>query len=78
MFLDKSGVNTDLTRLYGWVPSFQRAVDHASLEYAADNDRSLFHLPGWGESIYNLPGRNNRRTFCPVFERDVTSNPSAG
>lgn len=28
VFLDESGVNTDLTRLYGRAPSSQRAVDH--------------------------------------------------
>lgn len=31
VFLDESGVNTDLTRLYGRAPSSQRAVDHAPL-----------------------------------------------
>ena len=31
VFLDESGVNTDLTRLYGRVSSSQRAVDHAPL-----------------------------------------------
>lgn len=31
VFLDESGVNTDLTRLYGRAPSSQRAVDHALL-----------------------------------------------
>ena len=31
VFLDESGVNTNLTRLYGRVLSSQRAVDHASL-----------------------------------------------
>lgn len=31
MFLDESGVNTNLTRLYGRAPSSQRAVDHAPL-----------------------------------------------
>ena len=29
VFLDESGVNTDLTRLYGHAPSSQRAVNHA-------------------------------------------------
>ena len=28
VFLDESGVNTDLTRLYGRAPSSQKAVDH--------------------------------------------------
>jgi len=32
-----------------------------------------FYSLGWGISIYNLPGRNDRRTFCPVFEGDFTS-----
>ena len=31
VFLDESGVTTDLTRLYGRAPSSQRAVDHAPL-----------------------------------------------
>ena len=31
VFLDESGVNTDLTRLYGRAPSSQRAADHAPL-----------------------------------------------
>ena len=31
VFLDESGVNTDLTRLYGRALSSQRAVDHAPL-----------------------------------------------
>lgn len=31
VFLDESGVNTDLTRLYGRAPSSPRAVDHAPL-----------------------------------------------
>ena len=31
VFLDESGVNTDLTRLYGRAPSSQRAVDHTLL-----------------------------------------------
>ena len=31
VFLDESGVNTDLTRLYGRAPSSQRAVDRAPL-----------------------------------------------
>ena len=31
VFLDESGVNTNLTRLYGRAPSSQRAVDHAPL-----------------------------------------------
>ena len=31
VFLDESGVNTDMTRLYGRAPSSQRAVDHAPL-----------------------------------------------
>jgi hypothetical protein len=31
VFLDESGVNTDLTRLYRRAPSSQRAVDHAPL-----------------------------------------------
>ena len=31
VFLDESGVNTDLTRLYGRAPSSQRAVDHTPL-----------------------------------------------
>ena len=31
VFLDESGANTDLTRLYGRAPSSQRAVDHAPL-----------------------------------------------
>ncbi|WP_297871957.1 transposase [uncultured Oscillibacter sp.] len=31
VFLDESGVNTDLTRLYGRAPSSRRAVDHAPL-----------------------------------------------
>ena len=31
VFLDESGVNTDLTRLYGRAPSSQRAVDYAPL-----------------------------------------------
>ena len=31
VFLDESGVNTDLTRLYGRAPSSERAVDHAPL-----------------------------------------------
>lgn len=31
MFLDESGINTDLTRLYGRAPSSQRAVDHVPL-----------------------------------------------
>ena len=29
------------------------------------------------ECPHNLPGRNDRRTFCPIFERDFTSDPSA-
>lgn len=28
VFLDESGVNTDLTRLYGRAPSCQRVTDH--------------------------------------------------
>ena len=31
VFLDESGVNTNLTRLYGRAPSSQRAVDHVPL-----------------------------------------------
>ncbi len=31
VFLDESGVNTNLTRLYGRAPSSRRAVDHAPL-----------------------------------------------
>lgn len=31
VFLDESGVNTDLTRRYGRAPSTQRAVDHTPL-----------------------------------------------
>ena len=31
VFLDESGGNADLTRLYGRAPSSQRAVDHAPL-----------------------------------------------
>ena len=31
VFLDESGVNTDLTRLYRRAPSSQRAVDHVPL-----------------------------------------------
>lgn len=31
VFLDESGVNTDMTRLYGRAPSSQRAIDHAPL-----------------------------------------------
>ncbi len=31
VFLDESGLNTDLTRLYGRAPSSQRVVDHAPL-----------------------------------------------
>ena len=31
VFLDESGVNIDLTRLYGRAPSSQRAVEHAPL-----------------------------------------------
>jgi len=31
VFLDESGINTDMTRLYGRAPSGQRAVDHAPL-----------------------------------------------
>lgn len=31
VFLDKSGVNTNLTRLYGRAPSSQRTVDHSPL-----------------------------------------------
>ncbi len=31
VFLDESGVNTDLTRLYGRAPSSQRVADHAPL-----------------------------------------------
>jgi len=31
VFLDESGVNTDLTRLYGRAPSSQRAIDHTPL-----------------------------------------------
>lgn len=31
VFLDESGVNTDMTRLYGGAASSQRAVDHAPL-----------------------------------------------
>ena len=31
VFLDESGVNTDLTRLHGRAPSSQRAVDHTLL-----------------------------------------------
>ncbi len=31
VFLDESGVNTDLTRLYGRAPSCQRVTDHAPL-----------------------------------------------
>lgn len=31
VFLDESGVNTDLTRLYGRAPSSQRAVEHIPL-----------------------------------------------
>ncbi len=77
VFLDESGVNTNLTRLYGRAPSSPKAVDHAPLEYTADNDRSFLRSSGWGESIYNLPGRNDRRMFCPVLERDFTSGPSA-
>ena len=43
VFLDESGVNTDMTRLYGRAPSSQRAVDHTPLEYATDNDGSFFY-----------------------------------
>ena len=31
VFLDESGVNTDMTRLYGRAPSSQRVVDHTPL-----------------------------------------------
>ncbi len=31
VFLDESGVNTDMTRAYGRAPSSQRVVDHAPL-----------------------------------------------
>ncbi len=31
VFLDESGINTDLTRLYGRAPSSQRVVDHTPL-----------------------------------------------
>jgi len=31
VFLDESGINIDLTRLYGWAPSSQRVADHAPL-----------------------------------------------
>lgn len=31
VFLDESGINTNTTRLYGWVPSSQRTVDHTPL-----------------------------------------------
>lgn len=31
VFLDESGVNTDMTCHYGWTPSSQRSVDHAPL-----------------------------------------------
>ena len=64
---------------YFWTGALiPKSIGPCPLEYAADNGRSFFHSPGWGESIYNLPGRNNRRTFCPVFERDFTSDPPAG
>jgi len=31
VFLDESGVNINLTRLYGWAPSCERVVDHTPL-----------------------------------------------
>lgn len=76
VFLDESGVNTDLTRLYGRAPSSQRAVDHTPLNTPQTTTvLSSIRLDG-EERVYNLPGWNNRRTLCPVFERDFTSNPS--
>ena len=59
------------------VSQWTKSSGPCPLEYAVDNDCSFFHSPGWGESIYNLPGRNDWRTFCSVLERDFTSGPSA-
>ena len=78
VFLDESGVNTDLTRLYGRAPSSPRAVDHAPLNTPQTTTvLSSIRLDGEKAFTTNLPRRNNWRTLCPVFERDFTSNSSA-
>ena len=46
-------------------------------EYAEDNDGPFLHSPGRGKGVYNVSGRDNRRAFCPVFERNITPHSSA-
>lgn len=74
VFLDESGVNTNLTRLYGRAPSSQRAVDHATLNTPQTTTVLSSHSPEWGKGIYNVPGWDNRGTFCSIFERDLASD----
>ena len=40
-------------------------------EYAADKDQSFFHSPGWGESIYNLPGGTTGERFVRYLKETL-------
>jgi hypothetical protein len=74
VFLDESGVNTDLTRLYGRAPSSQRVVDHTPLN-TPQTTAILSSIRLDGEKAFTTyQGGTTGGMFCLIFEGDFTSN----
>ena len=67
VFLDESGVNTNLTRAYGRAPSSQRVVDHTPLN-TPKTTTVLSSIRFNGEKVFTIyQGGTTRDRFLILF-----------
>ena len=72
-FLDESGVNADLTRLYGRTPSSQRAVDHTPL-HTPQTTTILSSIRFHGEKAFTTyQGGTTGERFVQYLKKSLTS-----
>ena len=71
VFLDESGVNTNLTRQYGRAPSSQRVVDHAPLN-TPKTTTVLSSIRFNGEKVFTTyQGGTTRERFLTYLEQTL-------
>lgn len=74
VFLDESGVNTNMIRHYARAHKEERAVDSAPVN-TLSNTTILSSVSIDGKNrIYCLSGRDNGRTFFGILENNASAN----
>ncbi len=78
VFLDESGINTNLTRLYGRAPSSQRVVDHTPLN-TPQTTTVLSSIRFNGEKAYTIyQGGTTGERFVTYLKEDLLPTLRSG